>query len=66
MRYGFYVWLAVQVLKRILPTLKKKALETPNEYDDSVIALVELAIELYEEGKLPSDKYTLSKTRLDV
>lgn len=62
----FYVWLAVQVLKKILPALQKKAQETPNKIDDSAIALVELAIELYDTGKLSPQAIAAGKSRLDV
>ena len=61
-----YVWLAVQVLKRILPVLKKKAQETPNGVDDSAIAIVELAIELYETGKLTPGSFTSTKSSTNV
>lgn len=64
--YTFYIWLAIQVLKKVLPVLKKKALETPNQLDDSTIAIVELAIELYETGKLTPGSIVSTKSRMDI
>ncbi len=64
--YTFYVWLAVQVLQKILPALQKKAQATPTQIDDSAIALVELAIELYNTGKLSPASIAAGKSRLDV
>lgn len=66
MKYGFYIWLAIQVLKRVLPTLKEKAKETSTEIDDTTIALVELAIELYETGKLSQASASSFKSRMDI
>lgn len=64
--YSFYLYLAVRVLKRVLPMLEKKAKETPNPYDDSVLAVVELAIELYETGKLTPSTVVITRSKLDV
>lgn len=64
--YTFYIWLAVQVLKRVLPLLKKRALETPNQIDDSTIAIVELAIELYDTGKLMPGSIVSTKSSTNV
>ena len=64
--YAFYIYLAIQVLKRVLPMLEKRTKETPNPYDDSVLAVVELAIELYETGKLKPSTVVITGSKLDV
>ena len=62
----FYIMIAVRLLRRVLPSLKKRALESQNQYDDSAVILVELALELYDEGKLTTKRFSALRSSRNI
>lgn len=63
---ALYLLIAIRLLRRALPSLKKRALATRNQIDDSAVILVELALELYDEGKLTTERFTELRDRRNV
>lgn len=63
---AFYIMIAISILKRALPSLKKRALASRTEIDDAAVILVELALELYDSGKLTTKRFTELRGRRNV